>query len=60
MQEFKGKVAFWAVIVCIIAAIISQSWETVGLLLLYLVIGIFVYQLLGRFFLSSPEVHLIP
>ena len=51
MQEFKGKVAFWAVIVCIIAAIISQSWETVGLLLLYLVIGIFVYQLLGRFFL---------
>ena len=51
MQEFKGKIASWAVDVGIIAAIISQSWETVGLLLLYLVIGIFVYQLLGRFFL---------
>lgn len=51
MQEFKGKVAFWAVIVSIIVAIISQSWVTVGLLLLYLVIGICVYQLLGRFFL---------
>lgn len=51
MQEFKGKIAFLAVIVSIIAAIFSQSWVTVGLLSLYLVIGICVYQLLGRFFL---------
>ena len=60
MQEFKGKIAFLAVLVSIIAAIISQSWVTVGFLLLYLVIGMCIYQLLGRFFLFITRGALDP
>lgn len=50
-QELKGKIIFWLILITILLSLITGDFSAAGNLLIFLIVGVIAYQLLGRLFL---------